>query len=105
MHRTTIVVPDELLWQLGRIAAEQGSSMAAVMHEALEESDARGGRGEGPQLRSAPAEPGERCVRSRRYCAASGGGASGAAAMALILSCAVYTKATVTPTWSGARPM
>jgi plasmid stability protein len=36
MHRTTIVIPDELLWQLRRIAADQGRSMAAVMREALE---------------------------------------------------------------------
>jgi metal-responsive CopG/Arc/MetJ family transcriptional regulator len=37
MQRTTIMVPDELLQRLRRIAAEQGSSMAAVMREALEE--------------------------------------------------------------------
>ena len=37
MHRTTIVISEELLRQLRRIAAEQGSSMAAVMREALEE--------------------------------------------------------------------
>jgi predicted transcriptional regulator len=37
MHRTTIVIPEELLWQLRRIAADQGRSMAAVMREALEE--------------------------------------------------------------------
>ena len=37
MHRTTIVIPEELLRQLRRIAADQGSSMAAVMREALEE--------------------------------------------------------------------
>ena len=37
MHRTTIVIPEELRRQLRRIAAEQGSSMAAVMREALEE--------------------------------------------------------------------
>jgi predicted transcriptional regulator len=37
MHRTTIVIPEELRRQLQRIAADQGSSMAAVMREALEE--------------------------------------------------------------------
>jgi plasmid stability protein len=37
MHRTTIVIPEELLRQLRRIAADQGRSMAAVMREALEE--------------------------------------------------------------------
>jgi hypothetical protein len=37
MHRTTIVIPEVLLRQLRRIAADQGSSMAAVMREALEE--------------------------------------------------------------------
>jgi predicted transcriptional regulator len=37
MHRTTIVIPEELHRQLQRIAADQGSSMAAVMREALEE--------------------------------------------------------------------
>jgi plasmid stability protein len=34
---TTIVIPDNLLRQLRRIAADQGRSMAAVMREALEE--------------------------------------------------------------------
>ena len=37
MHRTTIVIPEELLRQLQRIAADQGRSMAAVMREAIEE--------------------------------------------------------------------
>jgi predicted transcriptional regulator len=37
MHRTTIVIPDELLRQLRRCAADQVSSVAAVMREALEE--------------------------------------------------------------------
>jgi plasmid stability protein len=37
MHRTTMLIPEELLWQLRRIAADQGRSMAAVMREALEE--------------------------------------------------------------------
>jgi plasmid stability protein len=37
MHRATIVILDELLQQLRRVAAEQGRSMAAVMREALEE--------------------------------------------------------------------
>ena len=37
MSRTTIVIPEELLRQVRRIAAEQGSSMAAVVREALEE--------------------------------------------------------------------
>ena len=37
MHRTTIVIPEELLRQLRRIAADQGRSIAAVMREALEE--------------------------------------------------------------------
>ena len=37
MHRTTIVIPEELLRQLRRIAADQVSSIAAVMRQALEE--------------------------------------------------------------------
>ena len=37
MHRTTIVIPEELRRQLRRIAADQGRSMAAVMREAIEE--------------------------------------------------------------------
>jgi hypothetical protein len=37
MHRTTIVIPDELLQQLRRIAGDQGCSMAAVMREGLAE--------------------------------------------------------------------
>lgn len=37
MQRTTIVIPEELRRRLRHIAAEQGTSMAAVIREALEE--------------------------------------------------------------------
>ena len=37
MQRTTIVIPEELLRQLRRCAADQVSTIAAVMREALEE--------------------------------------------------------------------
>src|SRR5919205_501166 len=37
MQRTTIVIPEELLRQLQRCAADQVSTIAAVMREALEE--------------------------------------------------------------------
>ena len=37
MHRTTIVIPDDTLQQIRRVAAERGTSMAAVIREALEE--------------------------------------------------------------------
>ena len=37
MERTTISIPDELLQRLRMIAAERGSSIAALVREALEE--------------------------------------------------------------------
>ena len=37
MRRITIVAPEELLERLRRVAAERGSSLAAVVREALEE--------------------------------------------------------------------
>jgi metal-responsive CopG/Arc/MetJ family transcriptional regulator len=37
MERTTISIPDHLLRRLRMIAAEQGTSMASVIREALEE--------------------------------------------------------------------
>ncbi len=37
MRRTTIVAPDELIELLRRAAAEQGTSMAQLIREALEE--------------------------------------------------------------------
>jgi plasmid stability protein len=38
MHRTTLMLPDDLRDRLRRIAAERGVSMATVVREALEES-------------------------------------------------------------------
>jgi len=38
MQRTTILLPDDLLDRLRRIAAERGNSMAAIVREALEEA-------------------------------------------------------------------
>jgi hypothetical protein len=40
MQRTTIVAPEELLHRLRRVAAERGTSVAAVIREALEEKAA-----------------------------------------------------------------
>jgi hypothetical protein len=37
MRRTTIVISDDTLQKLRRVAAERGTSMAAVIREALEE--------------------------------------------------------------------
>jgi plasmid stability protein len=37
MHRTTLMVPDELRQQLRRMAAERGVSMATIIREALDE--------------------------------------------------------------------
>ena len=37
MQRTTIMVPEELLERLRRLAAERKTSMASVIREALEE--------------------------------------------------------------------
>lgn len=37
MERTTISLPEELLTRLRRIAAEEGTSMAALVREAVEE--------------------------------------------------------------------
>jgi hypothetical protein len=37
VHRTTIVTPEHLLKQLRQMAAERGTSMAALIREALEE--------------------------------------------------------------------
>lgn len=37
MVRTTIVLPEELLEHLRRMATERGSSMAALVREAIEE--------------------------------------------------------------------
>lgn len=37
MERTTISLPEELLDRLRRIAAEEGTSMAALVREAVEE--------------------------------------------------------------------
>lgn len=37
MKRTTISLPEDLLRQLRRIAAEEGTSMAALVREAVEE--------------------------------------------------------------------
>ena len=41
MERTTISLPDGLLKQLRLMAAERGTSMAALIREALEEQTAR----------------------------------------------------------------
>lgn len=41
MERTTISLPEELLRRLRLIAAERGTSMAALIREALEEQAAR----------------------------------------------------------------
>jgi hypothetical protein len=41
VQRTTIVAPEELLDRLRRVAAERGTSMAAIIREALEEKVAR----------------------------------------------------------------
>ena len=43
MQRTTIVAPEELLQKLRLVAAERGTSLAALIREALEEK-ARGYR-------------------------------------------------------------
>lgn len=40
MERTTISLPEELLKRLRLIAAERGTSMAALVREALEEKSA-----------------------------------------------------------------
>ena len=37
MQRTTIVLPEELLQRLRRLAAERNRSMASIIREALEE--------------------------------------------------------------------
>jgi predicted transcriptional regulator len=37
MHRTTIMLPDEAIERLRRLAAERGISMAALIREAIEE--------------------------------------------------------------------
>ena len=37
MQRTTVSIPDDLLKRLRLIAAEHGTSMAAIVREALEE--------------------------------------------------------------------
>jgi hypothetical protein len=73
MRRTRRVIPEE------RLRRRRGT------RELHGDSDARGAREEGPQLPSAAAEPGERCIRSRRYRTAGWGGASDAAAVALIV--------------------
>ena len=41
MHRTTLMLPEELRDRLRRIATEQGVSMATVVREALQERVAR----------------------------------------------------------------
>jgi hypothetical protein len=48
MRRTTIVAPEELLQRLRLVAAERGTSLAALIREALEEK----ARGHRPRPRS-----------------------------------------------------
>jgi hypothetical protein len=48
MQRTTIVAPEELLRRLRLVAAERGTSLAALIREALEEQ----ARGHRPRPRS-----------------------------------------------------